>query len=386
MSTQVSPILLRKINERRVLEMIQSHGPQSRADVRRAAGMSAPTVSKAVASLLEHGLLEEREDLDPGIGRPAKLLHLAHETAGVMGIVIDRPRCWVTASGFDGELKPDFMRSFAVPSSYASLIKRLKEQCVELMQQRGGNIRGVGISVPGLVNSSRQEVVLSPNLHLLDGQRPAADLSEALGIECRMFQESHALCLGELILGAGRGLENFAMLDISTGLGLGVMSGGKILTGQSGLAGELGHLIVERKGILCGCGNRGCLETVATDSSLARRVSEQIGASVSIDEAIRLIQAGESDLNESVDATCEYLAIAVAAVINIFNPSTLFVHGRLFEAGEGLFARVVELVRERSLKPSLADCRILQARGSKRQGAVAGIIHHLTDSWAPAVP
>ena len=90
MSTQVSPILLRKINERRVLEMIQSHGPQSRADVRRAAGMSAPTVSKAVASLLEHGLLEEREDLDPGIGRPAKLLHLAHETAGVMGIVIDR--------------------------------------------------------------------------------------------------------------------------------------------------------------------------------------------------------------------------------------------------------------------------------------------------------
>lgn len=386
MSTQVSPILLRKINERRVLEMLQAHGPQSRADVRRGAGMSAPTVSKAVASLLEHGLLEEREDLEPGFGRPAKLLHLACQKASVLGIVIDRPECRVVSAGLNGELKPEKMRSFPVPQTYAGLISCLAEHARELMQASGGGTRGIGISVPGLVNSITDEVVFSPNMHLLDGHRPAVDLCQELGVDCRMIQESHALCLGELMYGEARGLDNFAMLDVSTGLGLGVMSGGKLLSGESGLAGELGHTTVERQGLPCGCGNRGCLETVATDTALARLVSERIGRRVTIDETIRWMRTGEIDAREELDVTCEYLAIAISAVINIFNPSTLFIHGRLFEADENVFTRVVERVRERTLKPSLADCQLRQARGSKRQGAIAGMIHHLTESWGPAIP
>ncbi len=386
MSTQVSPILLRKINERRVLEMIQAHGPQSRADVKRVAGMSAPTVSKAVASLLEHGLLEEREDLNPGFGRPAKLLHLACQTASVLGIAIDRPNCWVVSAGLDGALNPERMLSFPVPKTYSVLISSLTKHSRELMLRLAGSVRGIGISVPGLVNSITNEIVFSPNLHLLDEHQPAVDLSNALEHNCQMFQESHALCLGELMYGAARRLDNFAMLDVSTGLGLGVMSGGKILSGESGLAGELGHMTVERNGIECGCGNRGCLETVATDSALARRVSERCGRTLSIDEALQLIRAGEIDSREDLEITCEYLAIAISAVINIFNPSTLFVHGRLFEADDWVFPRVVEWVRRRTLKPSLADCQIKQARGSKRQGAVAGMIHHLTDNWAPAIP
>lgn len=392
MPAQVSPVLLRKINERRVLEMIQSHGPQSRADVRRGVGMSAPTVSKAVASLLEHGFLEEREDLDPGMGRPAKLLHLACQTASVLGIVIDKPDCWVVAAGLDGELNPEKMRSFPLPKTYRGLLQRLQEQVNSLMQASGekipgrGKVLGIGVSVPGLVNSQTDEIVFSPNLHLLDGRQPAADLEGALGIECRMFQEAHALCLGELMYGAARGLDNFAMLDVSTGLGLGVMSGGQLLTGHSGLAGELGHITVERHGIPCGCGNHGCLETVATDSALARLVSKRIGREVSIEETVRLIRAGEIDAREELEATCEYLAIGVSAVINIFNPTTLFVHGKLLGAGEDVFEEILRHVQQRTLRPSLADCRVLQARGSKRQGAVAGMIHHLTDSWAPRFP
>ena len=78
-----------------------------------------------------------------------------------------------------------------------------------------------------------------------------------------------------------------------------------------------------------------------------------------------------------------YLAIGLATVINVFNPSTLFIHGQLFDADESLFARVLEQTRKRALAPSFADCRIIRARGSKRQGAVAGIIQHLIDSVVP---
>jgi N-acetylglucosamine repressor len=200
-----------------------------------------------------------------------------------------------------------------------------------------------------------------------------------------MVQESHALCLGERMYGEAQGMQNFAMLDVSTGLGLGVMNRGQLLRGQSGLAGELGHITVDPRGIACGCGNVGCLETVATDSAFVRRISDQLGRAVDLDEAVRMIRACEINADRALAETCEFVAIAVAAVINIFNPSTLFLHGRLFEATDLLFDQVVERARQRSLIPAFADCTIRKARGSKRQGAIAGIVHHVTESWAPSI-
>jgi len=185
--------------------------------------------------------------------------------------------------------------------------------------------------------------------------------------------------------GAARGLDNFAMLDVSTGLGLGVVSAGRPLTGNSGLAGELGHITVEARGILCGCGNRGCLETVATDSAFARRVSETIGRPVQLPEALALLQSGHLHASDALERTIEYLAIAVAAVINIFNPATLFVHGKLLGADSSIFERVLLEAQKRSLNVSFADCRIFQAKGNKRQGAIAGVIQSLADAWAPSL-
>lgn len=382
--SEVAPSLLRKINDRRVLEVIRHLGTASRADVVRASGLTAPTVSKAVASLLKRGLLEEQNQLAPGIGRPAKVLQLASTQASVVGVVIDAPRCWVGVVGLDGEIDPANEQAFPLPASYAELLHGIESHVERLVRQYGSPPRGIGLSVPGLVNSSLQEVVFSPNLHLLDGHRPGKDLAERLQIPCAMLQESHALCLGERMFGAARGLKNFVMLDVSTGLGMGVMSGGQLLTGHSGLAGELGHITVVQDGLRCGCGNTGCLETVATDTALCRLVSERLGVPTAIDEIVRGVQSGQLDVGDELQRTGEYLAMAMAAAINVFNPSTLFVHGRLFELGDDVFDRITQRARQRSLQPSQSDCRLLRARGSKRKGAIAGILQHLTDALAPA--
>ena len=100
---------------------------------------------------------------------------------------------------------------------------------------------------------------------------------------------------------------------------------------------------------------------------------------------ITLARSGEIDLSAELDDVCRYLAVGVAAVINLFNPSRLFVHGRLFEADENLFARMVEKASRRALRPSFRDCQIVRATGQKHQGAVAGIIQHLTSAIAPAL-
>ena len=384
----VAPELLSKINERRVLEFVQAYGPSSRADMARACGMSAPTVSKAVASLIRHGFLQE-SGLSEGFGRPGKLLQLDARSANVLGVVVDAGTCWAGSARLDGEVSEESERSFSTPETYPELLSAIERHVVDIgggdVTRLDSRFRGVGVSVPGLLNSRLDRTVISPNLHLLDGQSLASELSRRLGLRCVALQESHALCVGERMYGAARGMNDFAMLDVSTGLGLGIFSGGRLLTGHSGMAGELGHITVERAGILCGCGNRGCLETVATDSAFAREISQLLGQSVGINEAIDAMRRGQADAAAVVERTVDYLAIAVAAVINVFNPSTLFLHGKLLGSDPAIFDRVLTEAEKRTLNPSFADCRILQSQGNKRLGAVAGIIRTLADELAPSM-
>ncbi len=382
--TLAQPGLLSKINERQVLNVLQVHGPLSRAEVARCSGLSAPTVSKAVASLLASGLLEENEVADLTRGRPAKKLRLANQNAQVIGIVLDADECRVAVAGLDGALDPERQRALPTPASYAALLDGLAELCGDFMERPGMATRGIGVSMPGLIDYRRKCGVLSPNLPLTNGRSPGVDLADRLGVACALLQESHALCLAERQYGLAQGRDDFAMLDVSTGIGMGVMSGGRLLTGHNGLAGEIGHITVVEDGKKCGCGNRGCLETVAGDAAFAWRVSQRLGRKVGIDEAVARAQ-DRKEFAEELAATCRYLAIGVAAVINLFNPATLFIHGRLFEADETLFDQLIELTGRRALAPSFAECHIVQARGSKLLGAVAGAIQYLTSSIAPTL-
>ncbi len=384
-AASLGPSLVGRLNERRVLQLLQGQGPLSRAEVTRGSGLSAPTVSKAVAALLSAGLLEETEAEDLARGRPAKKLRLASQKAQVLGLVLDVGHCRLVAAGLDGQFASEGESLVPTPKTYAGLLDVLSHQAQELMQRPGFTTLGIGVSVPGLIDYRRQEAVLSPNLPQTDGHSPAADLSRRLGVACVMFQESHALCLAERHYGLARGFDDFAILDVSTGVGMGVMSSGRLLTGHRGLAGEIGHIAVVDGGRTCGCGNRGCLETVAGDSALAWRVSQRLRRPVDIEEVIRLARTGKISLEAELTDSCRFLAVGVAAVINLFNPATLFLHGRLFEADDQLFPRVIELTRKRALGPSFADCRMVRAQGSKLLGAVAGAIQHLTSAIAPTL-
>ena len=236
-----------------------------------------------------------------------------------------------------------------------------------------------------MVNARLQESVFASNMHIIDGRSPAKDLGQLLGMQCVMMEENNLMCLAEQSFGAAKGLDNFAVLDVTTGLGLGVITSGSLLSGNSGMAGEIGHVTIDPKGTLCGCGNHGCLETVATDNALVRAISQRYGMPLDIDECVRLVQTGEIQPVEEIRQTLEYLAIAIAMVINLFNPSSIFILGKMFDAQENMFQQLLHLVRQRALAAPLADCRIFRCQTSKLQGAVAGIVCHLTSAVAPKV-
>jgi predicted NBD/HSP70 family sugar kinase len=380
--TALRPGLVGKLNERQILRLIQARGLISRAEVSRLSGLSPPTVSKAVTNLLLAGLIEETATTANTRGRPAVNLRLATESVQVIGVVIDAEHCEVVTAGLGGVLHPERI-TFPTPGSYSQLLDTLENHCRAAMENRGLNTLGVGVSLPGLIEVQSGRGVLSPNLPYTNDQRPAADLAERLGLPAVLLQETNALCLAERQYGQATGLDNFAMIDIGAGVGLGVMCNGQVLTGHSGLAGEIGHItVVAYDGLACGCGNTGCLETVCNDAAFARRVSQRLNRTVGFDEAVELARSGRVPLAKELHDTAVYLAVAVAAVVNLFNPAAVFLHTRLFEADDGLFERIVEFTRKRALPPNLASCKIVRARGYKRQGAIAGIVQYLTNAVA----
>ncbi len=377
-TSSIQPGLLRRMTVGRVLEVLIANGPGSRADLTRLTGISAPTVSKAVATLLDSGLIEEGDLPEGVLGRPARQVRLATGAAQVIGVVLDSRDCAVVNAGLDGQVRTDDAIRFRTPQTYVALLDAISDAVQTIRDQSDTVLLGIGLSIPGLVNAKNQEAMLSPNLRITNGHFPARDLAERFGCETVGLQESHALCLAEKFKHSGEPLDDFAMLDATTGLGLGMVTGGKLLLGYSGLAGEIGHITIDPSGRPCGCGNQGCLETLATDSSFAARVSERLKSAMDFAEVRRLIENGEIDAESELKQVTLYQAITMAAAINMLNPKTLFIHAETFDLQDGLFQHVVELTRRRALSASFEQCEIKRANGNKQLGAVAGIIHHLT--------
>jgi len=386
MTRKAQPTLLRELNERAVFEVVRSRGPTSRAELTRHTGISAPTISKAVSNLTEAGFLEE-VGIAPqnGAGRPGKIYRLGASKVQVLGAAIDVRRCCVAAAGLDGRLNPDKTLEFLTPHDYEQLIDELAERAEQLMRNRAITTLGIGISTPGEIDTLNQRVLLSPNLHMTDGQSPRDDLRERLGLETVMIHETVGTCLAEHAYGIAKGMNDFVMVGVYEGFGVSIVSGGRLIQGKEKMAGELGHVTVDLNGQKCGCGNTGCLETVATDAAFARAVSQRLGKRLEVEEIVRLARAKDIDVSAELDTTLDYLAVGIAAVINIFNPEAVLVCARLLDVHDHVFDRLKQKVERRALKPLMGCCRILRAEGNIRQGAIAGIIHHLTRALGPII-
>jgi N-acetylglucosamine repressor len=164
-----------------------------------------------------------------------------------------------------------------------------------------------------------------------------------------------------------------------------MVCGGHLVRGHEHMAGEMGHVTVDLNGAKCGCGNHGCLETVATDAAFARAIANRLGHKLEVEEIIAQSRASQLDPEPELSRTLEYLGVGVAALVNIFNPEAVLVCSRMFDAKADAFDRLCDFVNNRALAPLMRNCRIVRAEGNTRQGAIASIIHHLTHALGPVL-
>ena len=310
---------------------------------------------------------------------------MATDRTHVVSCVIDVNECRVSAAGLDGRLKQEGAAAFETSADFHVLMTRL-EKCLRGHPGiRDKTCLGIGLTIPGLINRDSGEVIFSPNMHFLDGKAPGGLLSERLGVEAFPLQEEYALCMAAKMFGQARGVSDFAVVDLSQGFGMGVVSAGHFIHGHRGYGGEIGHITLEREGRPCGCGNRGCLETVATDRALEAAFAERLDRTVRRPEVERMIREDGFDPWDVLQRSIEYVGIGVAAVINIFNPQLVLLHGRMFDLCDGVMGRVTEKALRRALGPTAKGCSIRRTQANKSIGAAAGAIDHLFSRIGPSL-
>ena len=241
-------------------------------------------------------------------------------------------------------------------------------------------IGGVGVGCPGIVEDHSGIVRYSANLHWENFDLRAA-VQKYSGYTVRLANDANAAALGEVVAGCAQNVDSAVILTLGTGVGSGVVLNGKILTGCTGGAAELGHMVIEDGGALCACGRKGCFEVYSSATGLVRMTKEALAAHpesamkdeerISARTAFNYMRAGDATAKQVVDDYIKYLAAGITNTINIFQPDILCIGGGVCNEGDPLLVPMKEIVkREVYTRDSAKNTEIVIAK----LGNDAGII------------
>ena len=250
-----------------------------------------------------------------------------------------------------------------------SVISRLSSAASELIAEgRGhGTVIGVGIGAPGLVENG--VVRCSPNLPGWNDVSLQRILGEALALPVILENDANAVAYGEKSTGAGRGLNSLICITLGTGVGGGLILDGKIWRGAFGMAGEVGHMVIEPEGNPCSCGNRGCLETYASATGIVRMAKEAVGRGDAgwdvstlttevLDEAAR---RGDKTAIRIFSEAGRSLGIGVASLLHILNPEAIIIGGGVVKAWELFYPSMAEEINRRCFREITERTKIIPA-------------------------
>ncbi|AGA57414.1 ROK family protein, putative glucokinase [Thermobacillus composti KWC4] len=251
-------------------------------------------------------------------------------------------------------------------------------------------IAGVGVGLPGQIDAARGVVEFIANLPLA-GVRLKDHLESVLGRPVRISNDANVAALGEAWSGAGRGVASSVTFTLGTGVGGGIVVGGRVIDGFSGMGGELGHMVIvpDSEAVRCGCGKTGCLETVASATGIVRMAREavEMGVRTSLAEAGELTakavfdaaRAGDEAARRIVGRAAHYLGRSMALVAVVINPQRFIIGGGVAKAGEFLLEQVREAFRAHAIGRAGEGVSIVAAKLGNNAGVIgaAGLVRKL---------
>lgn len=343
-----------------VFTTVLSQGPLARLEVARRVGLSAAAVTKAVRPLIEAGYLVEGADDEarPALGRPANLVRVDGGRALFIGVKVTGDEIIGVLTDLCCRIRvarhvplPD-RAAKAVLASIADLVQDL------LTEADGVPVLGLGIAVSGDVDRTEGTVRYSPFLDWHDV--PLAELAAlTTGLPVTVDNDVRALTVAEQWFGAGAGLSDFAVVTVGAGIGCGLVVHGRVVAGAHGVAGEIGHVTVDPNGPLCHCGNRGCVEAIAGEAAIVRRIREITGVELADPaEALALARRGVAGAREVYARAGEAIGRGIATVANLLGPERVIISGEGLAAYD-LFAEQIRDAFVAAAFGSAARCDVL---------------------------
>ncbi len=356
---------LREGNRKRVIDALRERGVASRAEVARITGLSRSTVSTIVGDLLESGLAGERDGHPDGTahaGRPPVMVSLNPSAGLAVGIDFGHRHLRVAVSDLSHAVLAETWRELNVDHSSDHGLDTAAEFVDQVLAEADvdrARVIGVGMGLPAPIDRATGAVEAASILPGWVGVDAAAEAASRLGLPVQVENDANLGALAELVSGAAKGKSEVAYIKVSNGIGAGLISGGRVHHGVGGTAGEIGHTVIADGGPVCRCGNRGCLETLASTRSIAELLSVSRGEEVSSRRVLELCASQDAAAQRLIGDAGRAIGIAVANLCNLLNPQCVIVGGDLSAAGEILLGPLRETVQRNAIPSAVDDLEIV---------------------------
>jgi len=371
---------LRELNRLRVLETVRERGAVSRADIARKTGLARSTVSSLVTDLQDAGLVVEspngRDTTGSKGGRPPVMLTLNPSAGAVLGIHFDHRFVRVAVAQLDHRILAEEARELDVDHDAASTLDvaaELADRVVSASGVKRDRLLGAGVAVPGPIEQATGAVGSTTIMPGWVGLDVAAELERRLGLPVQLDNDANLGALAESVLGAGRDASDMVYVMLSSGIGAGLVLGGRLHRGVRGTAGEIGHVLVNDQGPICRCGNRGCLETYAGVGALLDLLRPSHG-DLTPERMLELAAEGDPACRRVLADAARAVGTVVAALCNQLNPGRIVVGGTASPAGELLLEPMRLAVRRAAIPAAADDAQIVQGELGERAELLGALI------------
>lgn len=381
---------LRQGNRARLLELLLHHGALHRAELARRAHLSRSTVSTIVADLVAEGLVVESTSngvtAHTGAGRPGGLLKLNPAGRLAVGIDISYSTLRVVVADLAHTVLARAQGPTPVDESWMTTLDVGVQLIDRALAEAGAGreqVLGVGLGLPGPVDQTARTVGMSGSSLAWSGVRAEDELAERLGVPVTSDNTSHLGSLAESVWGAGIGCQDLLYLKLSTGVGGGLLVGGRIFRGAVGAAGEIGHMTVDDTGPACRCGNRGCLELYAGVPAVLAALRPVLGDDVTLEVVLGQLRRGNRACQRVIGDVGVTLGRTLAGVCNLLNPRRVVVGGELAGAGEVLLEPLRASLDRHALPIISGALEVVPGVLGGMAGALGGVVAVLRQGELP---
>lgn len=345
--------LIKQINRRRILNTIRLRAPISRAEIAELTGLDRKSITNFANELLREELVHEIGTRLNDRGPSSILMELVPDRWCCIGIALHSDHAVGLTVTLPGVIGPT--QSLPYPDSSAAAIAATVENLAEILRPKPHvHVCGIGVALPAGIHSASSMVRRSVNLPQLNGLRLPELLPSSSKRPYKFENSARAKALAEKWFGLGKDRSHFACVDLSDGVGCGIIHNRRLFLSPGDFIGEIGHLVVEPFGRLCGCGNQGCLEAYVGEKALYASLAE----AGCVDENGRPVLDGAA-AKDIFRQSGAWLGRGIAPLVNVLNPSSIIINGALATHTEEALPTLWETLRKFSLSDCWKDLEIL---------------------------